>query len=115
MSKHTHKHTSTARSRRTLHRRTLLAAGVVGVLGGGYLLVAGVPGRPGRSFTVQGGERRPVLDPMQFADARVQRAYMAAARHPDVLDQVFCYCGCDKDPFLHKSLLSCFATSHGAG
>jgi hypothetical protein len=56
-----------------------------------------------------------VLDPLQFSDARTRQAYMAAARHPDVLDQVFCYCGCEKSPFLHKSLLSCFATQHGAG
>jgi len=31
-----------------------------------------------------------------------------------VMDQVFCYCGCDKSPFNHKSLLSCFTDSHGS-
>jgi hypothetical protein len=115
MSKHKSDPKRSGRSRLALRRRTLLAAGVVGALGGGYLLFAGGAGRAGRSFSVQGGERRPVLDPLQFSDARTRQAYMAAARHPDVLDQVFCYCGCEKSPFLHKSLLSCFATQHGAG
>jgi len=101
--------------RKQLHRRTLLAAGVVGVLGGGYLLLAPGTGRGGRSFQVQGGERRAVLDPLQFPNARVRQAYAAAARHPDVLDQVYCYCKCDQAPFLHKSLLSCFTELHGAG
>jgi hypothetical protein len=40
---------------------------------------------------------------------------LAAARHPDVLDQLYCYCHCDRPPFLHKSLLSCFTDRHGAG
>ncbi|RMG02012.1 MAG: hypothetical protein D6726_08405 [Nitrospirae bacterium] len=66
------------------------------------------------SFTVQGGETRPVLDPSQFT-GMVRAAYAAAKAYPQVLDQVYCYCYCDDPPFNHKSLLSCFVETHGAG
>lgn len=66
------------------------------------------------SFTVQGGETRPVLDPSQFT-GMVRAAYAAARAYPQVLDQVYCYCYCDDPPFNHKSLLSCFVETHGAG
>jgi hypothetical protein len=119
MSKHKHPKSRTAHtapvSRHGWQRRTLLAAGVVGALGGGYLLLAPGAGGRGRSFQVQGGERKPVLDPLQFPTARVRQAYAAAARRPEVLDQVYCYCKCDQPPFFHKSLLSCFTDNHGAG
>ena len=68
----------------------------------------------GRSFHVIGGETRPLLDPLTFPGRDSIRAYAAAAKHPQVMDQVFCYCGCDKPPFNHKSLLSCFTDSHGS-
>jgi hypothetical protein len=70
--------------------------------------------KKGKSFTVQGGETRPVLDPFQFT-GMVRAAYAAAEKYPEVLDQVFCYCTCDESPFYHKSLLSCFVDKHGAG
>ncbi len=66
------------------------------------------------SFTVQGGETRPVLDPSRFT-GMTRSAYAAAKAYPQVLDQVYCYCYCDDPPFNHKSLLSCFAETHGAG
>jgi hypothetical protein len=66
------------------------------------------------SFTVKGGETRPVLDPSQFT-GMVRAAYAAAKANPQVLDQVYCYCYCDDPPFNHKSLLSCFVETHGAG
>lgn len=66
------------------------------------------------SFTVKGGETRPVLDPSQFT-GMVRAAYAAAKAYPQVLDQVYCYCYCDDPPFNHKSLLSCFVETHGAG
>jgi hypothetical protein len=115
MSKHTHRKQGPAGPRRSLHRRTLLAAGVAGVLGGGYFLLSGGTGRAGLSFSVKGGERAPVLDPLQFPERNARLAYMAAARHPETLDQVYCYCYCERPPTLHKSLLSCFTDFHGAG
>ncbi|RMG70902.1 MAG: hypothetical protein D6710_06665 [Nitrospirae bacterium] len=66
------------------------------------------------SFNIQGGETRPVLDPAQFS-GMTRAAYAAAKRYPQVLDQVRCYCNCDEPPFYHKSLLSCFVETHGAG
>lgn len=69
----------------------------------------------GKSARLQGGERRPVLNPYRFPDPRVQLTYAAAQKHPQVLDKLYCYCHCSRDPFNHRSLLSCFATTHGAG
>lgn len=66
------------------------------------------------SFTVKGGETRPVLDPSLFT-GMTRAAYAAAKAYPEVLDQVYCYCYCDDPPFNHKSLLSCFVDNHGAG
>ncbi len=71
--------------------------------------------RDGPSFRVKGGERRPVLNPLQFGHRDTRRAYMAAQKYPEVMDALYCYCHCDQPPFLHNSLLSCFATPHGAG
>jgi hypothetical protein len=59
------------------------------------------------------GETRPVLPPEMFRGA-VRRAYQAARELPDLFDKLYCYCYCDRS-FGHKSLLSCYATKHGAG
>lgn len=67
-----------------------------------------------RSFSVTGGETRPVLNPYQFY-GMVREAYAAAQAVPQILDKLFCYCYCHNVPFEHKSLLSCFVTRHGAG
>ena len=89
----------------------------------GVLLVAAVWGgnqvfKPaagqGRSFQVKGGETRPLLHPLTFPGRDSIMAYTAAAQYPEVMDQVFCYCGCDQPPNNHKSLLSCFTDSHGS-
>ena len=66
------------------------------------------------SFSVTGGESRPVLDPDLFT-GRTREAYQAAKEIPHILDKLFCYCFCHNVPFEHKSLLSCFVTKHGAG
>ena len=68
----------------------------------------------GKSFQVKGGETRPVLDPFQFSARRAALAYAAARKYPGVMDQLFCYCYCNRPPFNHKSLLSCFTDRHGA-
>jgi hypothetical protein len=100
--------------RRPLLRGASIAAALLATTGAGPFLL-GACGGKGRSFQVKGGERRPVLNPQGFADPRVQYSYALAQQHPQVLDQLFCYCHCDKAPFHHKSLLSCFATTHAAG
>jgi hypothetical protein len=57
-------------------------------------------------------EIRPTLDPARFV-GKAQRAHQVAREIPDVLDQLYCYCGCDKLTG-HKSLLSCFTDGHAA-
>lgn len=68
----------------------------------------------GRSFTVAGGETSPLLDPMRFHSRGAISAYAAAIRHPALMDKIYCYCRCERPPFNHKSLLSCFTDLHGA-
>jgi len=90
-----------------------LAMGVVVAFVGGALLL-NMFGGPGRSFTVQGGETRPVMHHAGFDRPLVKLGYQAAATHPELFDEVYCYCNCDLPPFNHKSLLSCFTETHGA-
>ncbi len=68
----------------------------------------------GRSFNLSGKETGAVLDPSNFT-GMTRLAYEAAKQYPDALNEVFCYCYCNKPPFKHKSLLSCFVDKHGAG
>jgi hypothetical protein len=60
---------------------------------------------------------RQVLDPSQFKNARfepdVSPAYAAAKACPEIMEKLFCYCGCDLTE-KHSSLLSCFVVDHGA-
>ncbi|MBI3992312.1 MAG: hypothetical protein HY342_03490 [Candidatus Lambdaproteobacteria bacterium] len=103
------------RKARLLRRGAALAVVValigLGVLGWNQFF----PGSgQGKSFHVMGGEMKPVLNPFQFRDQHAATAYMLAAQNRDVLDQVYCYCGCDAPPFYHRSLLSCFTDTHGS-
>lgn len=87
----------------------VVAAGVV-------LIRSGVQG-PERSKTAGREayvrkETRPTLAPALFV-GKAAEAYQVARDIPDVLDHLYCYCQCDKH-FGHKSLLSCFADSHGS-
>jgi Protein of unknown function with PCYCGC motif len=58
-------------------------------------------------------EKKPVLSPALFV-GQTANAYRIAQEIPDVLDQLYCYCECDRH-LGHKSLLSCFTDDHGAG
>jgi hypothetical protein len=58
-------------------------------------------------------ETRPVLSATMFSGVAAQ-TYRLAAKVPRVLDQLYCYCRCQENHG-HKSLLTCFATRHGAG
>ena len=57
-------------------------------------------------------ETRPTLDPARFV-GKAARAHQVAREIPDVLDQLYCYCECDKHVG-HKSLLSCYTDGHAA-
>ena len=55
-------------------------------------------------------ENRPTLSPARFI-GKAARAHEIAREIPDVLDQLRCYCACDKH-LNHKSLLSCYTDGH---
>ncbi len=57
-------------------------------------------------------ETRPTLDPSRFV-GKAAAAHQVARDTPDVLDQLYCYCECDKS-IGHKSLLSCYTDGHAA-
>lgn len=53
------------------------------------------------------------LNPDLFT-GETKEAYEVAEKHPDLLAQLHCYCGCEQHEGM-KSLLDCFRTNHGAG
>jgi hypothetical protein len=57
-------------------------------------------------------ETRPTLDPARFV-GKAALAHQVAREIPDTLDQLYCYCECDKHSG-HKSLLSCYTDGHAA-
>lgn len=57
-------------------------------------------------------ETRPTLDPQLFV-GKARLAHEVAREIPGVLDQLYCYCECDKH-MGHKSLLSCYTDGHAA-
>lgn len=61
------------------------------------------------------GETRETLSPALFSDPYIAETYRMAKEIPHVLDSLYCYCYCDRDPFRHVSLLSCFVDKHAAG
>ena len=103
-------------------RESLFMAAVTGVLLVGWLVGSPVDpsdaddflkgARPSSSRYVR-REKKPPLSPARYV-GQTARAYQIAREIPDVLDQLYCYCECDKH-LGHKSLLSCFTDDHGAG
>ncbi|HEX4209792.1 MAG TPA: CYCXC family (seleno)protein [Candidatus Binataceae bacterium] len=68
--------------------------------------------RSGAAAPAAGIGDRLTLDPSRFeGDTRL--AYEAAQKHPELLAQLHCYCGCEEDEGC-KNLLDCFRTNHGA-
>jgi hypothetical protein len=41
-------------------------------------------------------------------DPRIIEAYVFAAKHPEVLHYIPCYCGCERPEFHHESNYDCF-------
>ncbi len=54
----------------------------------------------------------PPLDAKQFV-GEIRKAYEDAAKHPELFEQLHCYCGCDKADG-HRNLLDCYRDYHGA-
>ena len=66
-----------------------------------------------RGKLVAGGAGdRLTLDPDQFVGP-VKQAYQFAGKNPEIISQLWCYCGCDKTDG-HRSLLDCYRGNHGA-
>jgi hypothetical protein len=74
---------------------------------GGTMISAGTP-----VAVAARREIRPTLDPGRFV-GKAALAHQVAREIPDVLDQLYCYCECDKHVG-HKSLLSCYTDGHAA-
>ena len=53
-----------------------------------------------------------VMDPRQFIRPDVQRAYAIAYKIPEVLNKLYCWCGCPKRG-IHRSNLACFEDDMG--
>ncbi|MBW2147953.1 MAG: hypothetical protein JRI22_13105 [Deltaproteobacteria bacterium] len=58
-------------------------------------------------------ETKKVFSSERFT-GKVARAYWVAEQIPHVIDQIYCWCECDKYSG-HKSLLSCFTSLHASG
>ena len=75
------------------------------------------PSRRGYPFVSHAYALKPpipvTLDPKQFPDALSRNVYALAAKIKPVLYQQPCYCYCDRHAG-HKSLLDCFAGTHGS-
>ena len=87
------------------------------VLGGGVLLFRSasevrVGSPPSSGGATVRKEMRPTLSPALFV-GKTARAHQIALEIPGVLDQLYCYCECDKHKG-HKSLLSCYTDGHAA-
>lgn len=57
------------------------------------------------------GELPEVLDPNKYV-GQVKAGYAAAKEVPQIVDKLFCYCGCDLTD-CHGTLLDCFTNEHG--
>ena len=68
------------------------------------------PGRPAGSewITIEGVEF-----PAAFAEAPpgIVESYAFAARHPEVLQHMPCYCGCERETPPHRSNYDCFVNA----
>ena len=53
-----------------------------------------------------------VLNPNQFEDKKVRNAYWIATQIPEVLNQLYCWCGCENRG-VHRSNLQCFEDMMG--
>lgn len=55
--------------------------------------------------------RQEVLEPGQFF-GMASFGYASAKAHPEIMEKLFCYCGCDLTD-KHNTLLDCFTSMHG--
>jgi hypothetical protein len=91
-------------------------AAAAGLVSWGWLGLNGPDRHPNLMYSSAGvherHERGTSLSPALFV-GQTARSYEIAQEIPEILDQLYCYCECDKH-LGHKSLLSCFIDSHAA-
>lgn len=96
--------------------KVLIVLAVLGVAGGFFFFRSGSEGPKGSKAAIKGAvvrrETRPTLSPSLFV-GKAAWAHEVAREIPEVLDQLYCYCECDKH-LGHKSLLSCYTDGHAA-
>ena len=85
---------------------------VIGIIASIGLLLWFVPTTAANAKDALGGEKRPILSPELFKD-KTAYTYQIAKEIPEVLDNIYCYCHCQKHSG-HKSLLSCYTDKHAA-
>jgi hypothetical protein len=94
--------------------KALLALALPLVAAGVFLLRSAPTVPAGSGAATKGAvvrrETRPTLSPARFVGKAAQ-AHQIAQEIPEILDQLYCYCECDKHQG-HKSLLSCFTDGH---
>ena len=109
------KRSSSERAARGRWGITALLALALPLVAAGVFLVRSAPTVPAGSGAatkdiVVRKETRPTLSPARFV-GKAARAHQIAQEIPEILDQLYCYCECDKHQG-HKSLLSCFTDGH---
>ncbi|MBI5327245.1 MAG: hypothetical protein HZB80_02985 [Deltaproteobacteria bacterium] len=90
-------------------RKLLSVIGIIACIG---LLSLFVPAASSDANDAIGGEKRPILSPDLFK-GKTAYTYSIANEMPKVLDNIYCYCHCQKHSG-HKSLLSCYTDKHAA-
>lgn len=97
------------------------AGGLIALAGIGWFAWSGVATDRSASLSSAGPastsgyvrrEKGTPLPPALFV-GKTAAAYRVAHEIPDVLDQLYCYCECDRH-MRHATLLSCFVDSHAA-
>ncbi|MFQ5432687.1 MAG: CYCXC family (seleno)protein [Nitrospinota bacterium] len=123
-SKSKNKNTTTATTKS--NKLPVIAAVVIALMTGGYLItqsagmksgtVSTEAGYGGSTVPITAGliETKPTMAPNRFKGA-VSTVYKWAAEIPEVFDKMYCYCRCKENPrFKHKTLLTCYTDTHAA-
>jgi len=97
-----------------MHRKSSGAAKLLaGVIVAALLGLAGVAVYQMRaSADAAAASNGLTLNPELF-QGETHDAYLVAQKHPELLAQLDCYCGCEQHEG-HKNLLDCYRTNHAA-
>ena len=94
--------------------RILIVLAVPSLTGTFFLLKPGsqvaTGSKPATTVAYVRKETRPTLSPARFV-GKAARAHEVAQEIPEILDQLHCYCDCEKH-MNHRSLLSCYTDGH---